>query len=90
MCPDLKVECEESRTFSAANFTVSSEFTFGDNKFVLLCFFTDLADREFTAYLAHAHPDFFSVDELSNSHIEQTRGIRLFFTSGARQGNPAV
>ena len=30
-CPDLKGECGESRTFSAANFMVSSEFTLGDN-----------------------------------------------------------
>ena len=34
-CLGLKRACGEWRTFSAANFTVSSEFTCGDNKFII-------------------------------------------------------
>ena len=75
VCLDLKVECRESRTFSATRFTVSSEFTFGDNQFV----FMDLADCDLTAYLTHSHSVcFFSLCLLMNEStrtVEQTRGI---------------
>ena len=59
MCLDFKVECGESRTLSAANFAVRSEFTLGDNKFVIFDFFQDLADRDVTVYLTHGHPNVF-------------------------------
>ena len=56
-CPDLKVECGE---FSDTIFTVSSEFTFGNNQCSLVNVFLDLADRDLTAYLSHSPPDVFS------------------------------
>ena len=51
-CP----HCRGSCTFSATRFTLSSEFTFGDNQFM----FMDLADRDLTAYLTHSHSVCFS------------------------------
>ena len=47
-------ECGESRTLSATNFTVSSEFTFGDNK-LILSMFLDFAESDLTAYLTRNH-----------------------------------